>query len=176
MATLNFRLMFPIEKVEWWASRYAYSKRDSVAFDAGKRIREGAHTRENLGKIVAWKSDRRKALIAENTDDEIRDALALALTAKEARSALAVLIGLSGVALPMASAIMTAIDDQDRFTIVDWRALEALGEPDADYYRLNMYLYEYLPTCRRIASEAGVSLRTLDKALWAWSENKGIEN
>jgi hypothetical protein len=82
MATLNFRLMFPIEKVEWWASRYAYSKKDSVAFDAGKRIREGAHTRENLGKIVAWKSDRRKALIDENTDDEIRDALALALTRK----------------------------------------------------------------------------------------------
>jgi hypothetical protein len=64
-------------------------------------VREGAHTRENLGKIVEWKSDRRKALIAENSDDEIREALALALTAKEPRSALAVLIGLSGVALPM---------------------------------------------------------------------------
>ena len=175
MRALNLRLMFPIEQVKHWASKYADRKEDAAAFEAGKRIRDGDCSRKNLEEIVEWKSDRRKALIADNTDDEIRDALTLALTAKQPRSALAVLIGLSGVALPMASAIMTAMDDQDRYTIVDWRALEALGEPEADYSRMTMYLHEYLPTCRRIANDASVSLRTLDRALWAWSEKKDRE-
>lgn len=168
---LNLRLMFPIEKVAYWASRYAFDKYDDSAFEAGERIRKGDLSRSNLEIIVEWKSGRRKALVAENTDAEIRDAFMLALAAREPRSALAVLMGLSGVALPMASSIMTAID-QERYTIVDWRALEALGEPDADYSRLLVYLNEYLPACRRIALEAGVSLRTLDKALWAWSAKK----
>ena len=175
MRSLNLRLMFPMEKIEYWASEYGYRKEDAVAFEAGKRIREVDYSRKNLEKIVEWKSERRKALIGNNTDEEIRDALTLALAAKEPRSALAVLIGLSGVALPMASAIMTTIDDRDRFTIVDWRALEALGEPDADYSQMRVYLYAYLPTCQRIAAEVGVSLRTLDEALWAWSEKRGIE-
>jgi hypothetical protein len=166
--------MFPIKKVQYWASRYDYRNDDVRAFEAGKRIREGNYSRSNLEEIVGWKSKRRKALIADNSDEEIRDALTLALSAKEPRSALAVLMGLSGVALPMASAILTAID-QDGYTIADYRAMEALGEPNADYYNLNMYLHDYLPTCRRLAAEAGVSLRTLDMALWAWSEKKGIE-
>lgn len=175
MRSLNFQLMFPIETVQYWADRYAYRKADTRAFEAGKKIREGDYSRSNLQEIVNWKSERRKALIADNSDGEIRDALTLALLAKEPRSALAVLMGLSGVALPMASAILTAID-QDTYTIADYRAMEALGEPDADYYNLNMYLHDYLPMCRRLAAEAGVSLRTLDKALWTWSEKNPRED
>src|SRR5208282_2168911 len=174
MRSLNFRLMFPVAKVQYWADRYAYREGDTRAFKAGEKIREGDYSRSNLEEIVDWKSKRRKALIADNSDSEICDALTLALRAKEPRSALAVLMGLSGVALPMASAILTAMY-QETYTIADYRAMEALGEPNADYYNLNMYLHNYLPACRRLSAEAGVSLRTLDTALWAWSEKKGIE-
>jgi hypothetical protein len=31
---------------------------------------------------------------------------------------------------------------------------------------------EYLDTCRRLARQAGVSLRTLDKALWQHSKER----
>jgi hypothetical protein len=93
------------------------------------------------------------------------------MAAKELRSAFAVLTGLCGVALPMASAILTAID-QEKFTVVDWRAVEALGVPNVDYSNLNFYLRSYLPECKRLAREAGVSLRNFDRALWSWSKNK----
>lgn len=169
MRPVNFRLMFPITEVEYWAAQYAYRKADEKAFEAGKNIRNRDYSRINLEEIVSWKSKRRKALIAQNSDAEIEDALSLALSAKEPRNALAVLMGLCGVALPMASTILTAVYP-DTYTIIDYRAMEALGEPDADYYKLNMYLQNYLPTCRRLSSEASVSLRTLDKALWTWSE------
>jgi len=60
------------------------------AFAAGLRIRGGDYSRLNLEKIVAWKSERRLALISENSDSEIADALRLAPCAEEPRSAVAV--------------------------------------------------------------------------------------
>ncbi len=116
MRTVTFRLMFPVNEVEKWANQYSYRNADTKAFEGGKRIREGDCSRSNLEKIVGWKSERRKALIADNSDSEIEDALRLALSAREPRSALVVLMGLCGVALPMASSILTAID-QDKYTM-----------------------------------------------------------
>ena len=79
------------------------------------------------------------ALIAKNSADEIKDALRLALKAREPRSALAVLMGLRGVGTPMASAILTATD-QERYTVIDYRALESLGASDQKT-DLNFYIY-----------------------------------
>jgi hypothetical protein len=71
----------------------------------------------------------------------------------------------------MASAILTAID-QVKYTVIDYRALEALGVPGLDT-NLNFYLKHYLPECERLRSKGHVSLRTLDKALWSWSRKNG---
>jgi hypothetical protein len=165
-----FQLMFPIAETEELAALYPEDW-DTEAFVAGKRIREGDYTRSNLEIIVAWKSTIRINLIAQNSDSEIADALSLALAAKEPRSAFAVLTGLRGVALPMASAILTAID-QEKYIVVDWRAVEALGVPNVDYWNLNFYLRSYFPECKRLASQASVSLREFDRALWSWSKKK----
>jgi hypothetical protein len=167
-----FQLMFPSDKTEYWARQYP-PKWDDDALEAGREIREGDYSRSNLEKIVAWKSERRLKLIGDNPGSEISDALRLAAVhAHEPRSAFAVLMGLRGVAVPMASAILTAID-QEKYTLVDWGAVEALGVPDADYYNLNFYLKYYFPECKRLAAEANVSLRTLDRALWAGRKPRG---
>lgn len=169
MPPVNFRLMFPISDVDQWAKNYPPHD-DDAAFEAGRKIRAGDYARANLDEIVRWKSRRRAALIAQNSDAEIADALRLALLAKEPRSALAVLTGLKGVGLPMASAILTALD-QETYTVIDLRALQALGAPDLDV-DINFYVREYLPACKRLAAEAGVGLRTFDRALWAWSKGQ----
>jgi hypothetical protein len=52
---------------------------------------------------------------------EVEDALRLALAARTERSAIAVLRGLGGVDVPVASAIMTAVDPS-RYTILDFPA------------------------------------------------------
>jgi hypothetical protein len=62
-----------------------------------------------------------------------------------------------------ASASLTAID-ATRFTIIDFRALEALGIGRQPQITIDFYL-AYLAECRRIASESNVTLRTLDRAL-----------
>ena len=165
----GFSLQFPVADIQLWADRYP--PEDNSPFEAGRRITDGDYDRANLRIIVNWKSKRRAALIDKNSDGEITEALRLAVEAQEARTAFAVLMGLSGVGLPMASAILACLDGK-QYTIIDWRTLEALGAPNwnAD---LNFYLTHYLPECRRLARAAEVSLRTLDRALWQWSRENG---
>jgi len=168
---MHFVLQFPIAEIQKWAERYPGDDED--VYKIGRKIRAGDHSRVNLEGIVRWKSPRRAALISKNTDAEIADALRLAGAATEPRSAFAVLMGLSGVGTPVASAILMAIDPL-RYTLIDWRALEALGAPELDA-NLHCYIKLYLPECKRLAKEGAVSLRTLDHALWSWSKFNGSD-
>jgi hypothetical protein len=118
-----------------------------------------------------WKTrGRGKNRLLLNSEDEIREALRLAAKAEQARSAIAVLTGLYGVNIPVASAIATAIHP-DRFTIIDFRALHALGHKKVDN-SLPFYL-AYRGYCIELAAEWNLSLRNLDRALWQWSKNHG---
>ena len=51
------------------------------------------------------------------------------------------------------------------------RALHALGHKPRSTYPTSYWL-AYLAACRALASQHGVSLRTLDKALWQWSKEQ----
>jgi hypothetical protein len=98
--------------------------------------------------------------------------LRLAVSARTERASVAVLKGLHGVDVPVATAILTAID-QDRYTVIDVRALESLGVK-IPFPTIDDYL-EYLLYCKSKAAEWGVSLRTLDRALWQWSKKRSLE-
>jgi hypothetical protein len=122
--------------------------------------------------IFCWKTGGRGiSRLHRNTDEEIADALLLAVRAAADRSALAVLCGLNGVEVPVASAILTAINPE-RFTIIDFRALESLGITDRQAYYAIDFFIDYLRFCRGLASQCRVGLRTLDRALWQWSKEK----
>lgn len=168
MSEIYFHLQFPISEIRQWASRYPEEDDDDIVA-AGGRIRLGEFSRDNLEKIVMWKSARRVKLIQVNTDSEIQEALSVAVKAGEPRVAIGVLMGLCGVGLPMASAILTAVKPDD-YTVIDFRTLEALGVPDLSPDR-NFYLLKYLPECKRLAREACTSLRIIDRALWSWSKH-----
>src|SRR5208337_2659503 len=168
MSTL-FQLQFDPSKVEEIASRYSF-KEDVDPLEAGKEIRIGKHTRENIQRIFEWKTKGRgRSRLDKNSDQDIADALSLATKGKSDRAAVAVLMGLNGVQVPVASAILTAIDPE-HFTVIDFRALEALGVTTANM-TINYYL-EYLDACRGLARENKVTLRTLDRALWQWSKER----
>jgi hypothetical protein len=164
---LQFKLAFDPSLIPELASRYSFQE-DSGALLAGEQIRLGHYTRENLEQIFEWKTNGRgRSRIRKNTDEEIADALKLSLAAQTDRSAVAVLMGLNGVQVPVASAILTAINPE-RFTIIDFRALEALSIKPP-YISVDFYL-TYLKECRELAHRSDVPLRTLDRALWQWSK------
>ena len=164
---IEFELQFDPAEIPRWAKKYDVAG-DDDALDAGRRIASGTFDPiSEFAIIFRWKTrNRGRSRLFKNTPEEIADALTLAVLAKTERSAVAVLRGLSGVGTPVASAILTAINPE-RYTVIDFRALEALGADTVDR-SLPFYLY-YLRYCREIAGEYGVSLRKLDRALWQWS-------
>ena len=166
---VNFELQFPTTQIKELATRYQYDD-DAEALDAGRRIKCGECSRSNLEIIFRWKTRGRGiGRLEGNSEDEIADALRLAVQAKTERAAISVLCGLFGVEIPVASAILTAIDPE-RYTIIDVRALQSLGVDD-DPKTVDYYL-EYLKHCRELAGQNSVSLRDLDRALWQWSKEQ----
>jgi len=167
----GFKLQFNPALIPALVKRYNPSN-DNDALNAGKAIRDGTYTRAKLRVIVHWKTKRQKKRLEENSDAEIRDALSLAIAARTERAAISVLRGLQGVDTPVASAILTAIDPK-RYTVIDFRALEALGVTTNDR-SVNFYLC-YLAECRQLAEKYKVSLRDFDRALWQWSSEQAQE-
>ncbi len=164
----TFTLAFDPKEIPALARAYG-PEQDDIALAAGCGIRDGKYTRENLTKIFEWKTGGRgRSRLTRNTDDEIADALRLTVSAATERAAIAVLLGLNGVQVPVASAILTAIDPV-HYTVIDFRALEALCNASVDR-SINFYL-RYLAACSQIAASNGVTLRDLDRALWKWSES-----
>jgi hypothetical protein len=169
MSDCKFRLQFDPAWITGLAKRYGYES-DDDALAAGRQIASGDCGRQQLVTIFEWKTKGRgRSRLLGNSDPEIADALNLASHAKTDRAAIAVLLGLQGVQVPVASAILTAIYPK-RYTVIDFRALEALGCDSKDR-SVNFYL-AYLKTCRQLASEHDVTLRNLDRALWQWSSER----
>lgn len=174
MAESRFVLQFDVSEIPRLAARYVVDDQgaDDKALRAGREISSGNYSRDNLQVIFHWKTGGRGiSRLRRNTDEEIADALQLAVRAAADRSAVAVLCGLNGVEVPVASAILTAINPE-RFTIIDFRALESLGITDRQAYYTIDFFIDYLRFCRRLANECRVGLRTLDRALWHWSKEK----
>ena len=135
---------------------------------AGSRIVSGDLSLQNLKVIYRWKSPRRIGLLKENTPAAIGQALSHALCAKTIREAIDSLTCLHGVGVKTASAILTAID-QKRYTVLDWRSLEALGAENGE--GVDLYI-RYVEACGSMANKYGVTMRDFDRANWQWSKNK----
>ena len=150
---------------------------EKAAFEAGEAIRNGDYTLANLEVIVRWKSERVVQYLIGNSSEKIRHALAVAASPDATtETAVKALLELHGVDLPVASAILAAIFPE-RYTVLDYRALEALGHARHDV----RFYEEYLDFCKRLAESnivhpqgdlpAPTPLRALDRALWEWSRS-----
>lgn len=169
----QFVLQFHPSEITALAARYG-PEQDCEAFQAGRNIAGGNYSRDNLKVIVRWKSPRKIAFIDDNTDVELSRALKFATDARTSeKSAIDVLDRLHGVGVPIASAILTTVNPE-KYTIIDFRALESLGVTKWPTDSVDYYI-SYLLTCRQLARKHGVPLRTLDRALWQWSKEHGSQ-
>ncbi len=151
---------------------------EKAAFEAGEAIRNGDFSLANLEAIVRWKSELVVHYLIGNSNESIRHALAIAASPDNStEDAAMALMKLHGVDIPVASAILAAIFPE-RYTVLDFRTLEALG-----YARQDVQFYQdYLAFCRRVAEHGAIQpqgdlpaptpLRALDRALWQWSKSR----
>jgi len=164
---------------EYWHEAGARERElEQAAYEAGTAIREGEHTLPNLETIVRWKSERVVHYLIGNGSENIKTALAVAAspdsTTQEAVNAL---VGLRGIDIPIASAILAAIFPE-RYAVLDYRSLEALGHArhDVAFYAEYNAFCNHLADCGMVKAQkdlpAPTALHALERALWEWSRSK----
>jgi hypothetical protein len=151
---------------------------ETAAFEAGAAIRGGDYSLANLETIVRWKSERVVHYLIGNSEAKIKKVLAIAASPNAStRSAVHALTELRGIDLPIASAILTAIAPE-RYTVLDFRALEALGHArhDVEFYEEYLAFCKHLADCRMIEPQTNLPgptpLHALERALWEWSRSR----
>jgi hypothetical protein len=150
---------------------------EAAAFEAGEAIRNGDYSLANLEAIVRWKSERAVQYLIGNSNEKIRRVLSVAASPESTtEAAVKALLDLNGIDITLASAILAAIFPE-RYTVLDYRSLEALGHARHDVH----FYEEYLAFCKRLAESnivqpqnelpGATPLRTIDRALWEWSQH-----
>jgi hypothetical protein len=156
--------------VAQWSRRYL-AELPAVEVDLLDRVgpavaARGHYERDEFLAVGRWKSPRPGKHLAANVDDDIVDLTGIALAAP-IRLQHRILTLLHGVQVPMATALL-AVALPDRHTIFDIRGAEALERIGAWDGQGGYPAYRQASV--RVATALGVSLRTLDRALWQWSK------
>jgi hypothetical protein len=164
----TFDLQFPATEIEALATRFG-SLNETRLLTVGTAARaRGYYTHEEFIEVCAWKTPRSRPKVASNTEPAVTEATRRALTTADEETRMTALIGLAGVGVPTASVLLYCAFPHD-YPILDVRALESLGVKPRSQYPVSFWL-EYLAACRELATRHGVSIRTLDKALWEHSK------
>ena len=167
----DFELQFDPAEIPALAARFGDAA-DSASEEAGRAAAaRGWYTREEFLTVCAWKTPRSRPRVAANSAADIRDRTGLALSVEDEAARMGALLELDGVGVPTASTLLHFAQPAS-YPLLDVRALESLGVRGRSTYPVAFWL-GYLDACRELARLHGVSLRTLDKALWQYSKERG---
>ena len=133
--------------------------------------RRGAFTRGEFRRMCRWKSPRARLLWEQNSAARVRAVSRAVLATRDEGRRMALLTGLRGVGVPMASAILTLIDPR-RYGVLDiraWQLLFAIRSVDANRrgqgFTIAQWL-QFLTPLRTHARRLGVSARTVEYTLF----------
>lgn len=162
-------LRFAMNEIPYWSARYAYVRDEEPLIERASAIRQRKHlTTSDLSAVCKWKSPRSANHALSNDDEYVAAVTGTALSAKSERFRIEVLTCLSGVNWPTASVILHLFHE-DPYPIVDVRALWSVSSGTPPAYTFSFWMV-YVGFCRQMANKAGVSMRTLDRALWQYSK------
>ncbi len=160
---------FPLNEIDKWASCYGTPAEDSKVIAAGKAAQaRGYYTRDEFLLIGNWKSPRVRGQRERNDESFITEVTRIALSTPSERLRIEILMLLHGVNWATAS-VLLHLAHPDPYPILDYRALESLGLPDAPECDYPLWT-DYTQCCRELASRAKIDMRTLDRALWGYSK------
>ena len=160
--------------------------------DIHRRIDCGQElTKLDVLLILRWKLGRVKdsnaITVSDNNLSAINAAVSAAKDAKCGEESLLSLIGIPGIGLPVATAILTACHPSE-FTVLDWRVLESLRlfpsrmpkdqrrEYKSEDWTAKEYIAEFLPRVKKISADWRLSLRDTDRALWGMSLRRRLDD
>ena len=130
--------------------------------------------KDELYDLVYWKSDKSAHWIKHNCESFVKGITAEAFCLNDDWKKLKKLTGsyrgLKGVGPPVASAILHLYDQGD-YPILDKHALCSLGINHRKVKYDCCFWKKYVKFCQAKAECYGVSMRTLDRALWKFSQS-----
>jgi hypothetical protein len=164
-----FKLRFSITEVSEWAARYPVADDAEIEMVIAPAARaRGYFTKPELQTICTWKTPRSKPRITRNPKEFIGAVTRTALSTPNERLRIEVLTLLDGISWASGSVILHFAHNE-RYPIVDFRTLWSLSIDQPPVYDFNFW-WNYTKYCRELADQAGVSMRTLDRALWTYSK------
>jgi hypothetical protein len=141
-------------------------------------IKELAHVKANgflskneLFKVARWKSPRAAWRVNENSAAQIKKLTTMAFNEKDEAIKMRHLIGLKGVGIPMASAILMLTNPQ-KYGVIDirvWQLLHHVGAVDQNKAGINFTIQQwlnYLDFIRIQAKNLKVKARDIDRTLF----------
>ncbi len=165
----RFQLQFHPTRIRELAARYDYPGEDRAIRDGAAARLAGAYRYDDLLWLYGWKTRNRSVRrFLANDPARAVEATRVALDPKTPEpDRMAALTVLDGVGYPVASCVLH-FAHTDPYPILDVRALESLGYRTQRTTYSERFWQDYVAACRALAAEHGVSMRDLDRALWAW--------
>ena len=164
----QFSLRFDGQEIRSWASRYEYGGDEEIEQVIVPRIRRrGWIGRQDFLALCWWKSPRTQRRCEQNGSDFIKAVTLTAYATRVERLRIEVLTLLDGVSWPTAS-VLLHFGLPNRYPILDYRALWSLSVQAPREYDFALW-WAYTTHCRALARRYKVSMRTLDRALWQYS-------
>ena len=167
-----FRLRFDEAELKHWANRYTIEEDSEVEKIGVNTRKRGYYIMPEFQTLCAWKTPRSKPLIASNDPVSVEITTRAALSTGNENFRIEQLMTLKGVSWPTASVLLHFGLD-NRFPILDIRALWSLGHDRLPPYTFDFWL-AYTEFCRELSVQNKMDMRTVDRALWAYSKfNQG---
>ena len=167
----RFKLRFPGRDIAKWSARYDYTPNPTIEDEIVPLVRKtGYLTKPDFLTICRWKTPRSQSRCALNTPEFIESVSKVALSTSSERLRIEIWTLLNGVDWPTASTLLLWLH-KDEYPILDFRALWSLGYAKPPKYDFAFWS-DYVDFCRRLARRCGVTVQTLDRALWQYSSEK----
>jgi hypothetical protein len=159
---------FPLTEVRDWIARFGDDGADRVIDAIAPAVRARGHfLREEFLDTYRWKTHRTVYLAEKYTDEQIADVTGVAFRQSDEKLRVCLLRALDGVNWPVASTLLYVGVSPD-YPIIDFRALWSLHSAMPSVVSFDFW-WAYVECCRHLAGAAGVTVRELDKALWAYA-------
>lgn len=164
-----FSLRFDPRALEFWASRFPDSTDTQHIMNViAPRTRErGAMSKADFLTICEWNSTRPRQLYRSNAEDFIREITRVSFATPHERVRVEVLTLLNGVSLATAS-VLLHFCAPDPYPILDQRSLWSLQAEPPRKFDFEFWI-EYVKVTRKLAKQAKIDMRTLDRALWQYA-------
>lgn len=167
----QLRLRFSQSEIPALAARYSYPGEERIVNEIGPAARRrGYYTRTEFIDLCGWKTVRSRSRVALNAEDAVVETTQLALRVQSEALRIWIPMALSGVQWATAS-VLLHFGHRDRYPILDYRALAALGVTQSVTYTLPLWS-AYVAACRAIDDATGLGMRTIDRAMWQWSKEQ----